>query len=147
MFNGGASVFVSRGAVELSILGLAAILLMAWGAWLFLGSRQTAAQRERRRRLAVNRTGRMGDATIIDVRDSILYYSYELRGVSYTTSQDASEFKQMLPSETSVLIGPAGIKYSPGNPANSIVICEEWSGLRPVTLQLDETQIKENSRS
>ena len=147
MFDAGASVFVSGGAVELSILGLAAILLMAWGAWLFLGSRQTAAQRERRRRLAVNRTGRMGDATIIDVRDCILYYSYELRGVSYTTSQDASEFKQMLPSETSVLIGPAGIKYSPGNPANSIVICEEWSGLRQGTLQFQESHTKENSHS
>ena len=86
----------------------------------------------------------MGDATIIDVRECVLFYSYEIRGVAYTTSQDASDFKAQLPAETSVLIGPVGLKYSPGNPANSIVICEEWSGLRPVTLQFQETE--ENSR-
>jgi hypothetical protein len=133
-------------AVELSLLGLLAVLLMAAGAWLFWNSRQTAAQRERKRRLVVNRTGRMGDATIIDVRDYVLYYNYQVRGVAYTTSQDASEFHSRLPSDTSLLIGPAGLKYSPGNPANSIVICEEWSGLRPATLQLEESRPKENSR-
>ena len=72
----------------------------------------------------------MGDATIIDVRDCILFYSYEVRGVAYTTSQDASELKNLLPAETSTLVGPTALKYSSNNPANSIVICEEWSGLR-----------------
>jgi hypothetical protein len=28
------------------------------------------------------------------------------------------------------LIGPASLKYAPRNPANSILICERWSGLR-----------------
>src|SRR5438309_378443 len=130
---------MANASVEVSILALLALLLMGAGAWLFLSSRQTAAQREKRRRLTIHRTGRMGDATIIDVRDCILYYSYEMRGVAYTTAQDASEFKEILPSETSVLIGPVAMKYSPGNPANSIVICEQWSGLRPVTIQIDET--------
>jgi hypothetical protein len=27
------------------------------------------------------------------------------------------------------LLGPALVKFDPRNPANSIVICEEWSGL------------------
>ena len=147
MPRAGASVLLPGGALEVTILGLIAILLMAGGVWLFLNSRQTAAERERRRRLAVNRLGRMGDTMIADVREYVFYYTYEVRGVSYTTSQDASELRHMLPPDTSVLIGPAGLKYSSSNPANSIVICEEWSGLRPVTLQLDETQIKENSRS
>jgi hypothetical protein len=84
----------------------------------------------------------MGDATIIDVRDWVLFYSYQIRGVAYTTSQDASDFKDQLPADTSVLIGLAGLKYSPGNPANSIVICEEWTGLRPAPLQFQETQEK-----
>ena len=121
----------SGGALEVSILAALAVILIAAGIWLFLNSRQTAAERERHRRTIINRTGRMGDATIIDVRDCILFYSYEIRGVAYTTSQDASEFKHQLPLETSNLIGPAGIKYSSKNPANSKVICEEWSGLRP----------------
>src|SRR5437867_13231599 len=134
MSNASAIFLVSGGAVEILILSSLAILLMSWGVWLLLGSRQTAAQRERRRRLTVNRTGRMGDATIIDVRDCVLYYSYEVRGVAYATSQDATEFKHMLPPDTSVLIGPVGLKYASGNPANSIVICEEWSGLRQTPL-------------
>lgn len=147
MFKAGATFLPTSGAVQVSILGLAAVVLMAVGVRVFLGSRQTPAQREKRRRLLIHRTGRMGDATIIDVRDCVLYYSYQVRGVAYTTSQDASEFKHMLPSQTSVLVGPAGMKYSAGNPANSIVICEEWSGLRPVTVQFEQPQIKENSHS
>ena len=123
-------------------LALLATLLIAAGVWLYLNSRQTAAQRERRRRLAISRTGRMGDAMIVDVRDCVLFYSYEVRGVAYTTSQDASDFKDLLPADTSTLIGPAGLKYSSRNPANSIVICEEWSGLRPGSPQ---TQEKEKS--
>jgi hypothetical protein len=131
----------SASALDLFLLGMLAVALMGSGAWMFLKSRQTAAERERRRRLTVNRTGRMGDATITDVREYVLFYSYELRGVAYTTSQDAADFKNLLPAETAVLIGPVGIKYTPGNPANSIVICEQWSGLRPVAQQtIPETQ-------
>src|SRR6266851_3023669 len=102
MPRAGLSILLPGGAVEVAILGLIAILLMAGGVWLFLNSRQTAAQRERRRRLAVNRRGRMGDATIVDVREYVLYYTYEVRGVSYTTSQDASEFRHMLAADTTV---------------------------------------------
>jgi len=95
----------------------------------------------------VNRIGRMGDATIGDVRDYIVYYSYQVGGVAYTTAQDASDLKELLPPETSVLVGPAGLKYSPHNPANSIVICEHWSGLRPAPLQFQESHTKENSHT
>jgi hypothetical protein len=136
---------MSTGALELSLLGLLAIVLMAVGAWVFLSSRLTASQREKRRRLAVNRTGRMGDANIIDVRDCVLFYSYEVRGVAYTTSQDASDFQDQLPPETSHLIGPVGIKYSSSNPAKSIIMCEDWSGLRPAVSQFQWIHAKENS--
>src|ERR1700674_3685008 len=127
---------MSSGSVlELAMLAALALLLIAAGIWLFLNSRQTVAQREQRGRITINRSGRMGDATIINVRDCVLFYSYEVRGVAYTTSQDASEFKQTLPAETSHLIGPVGIKYCPNNPANSIILCEEWSGVRAAAPQ------------
>jgi hypothetical protein len=135
------------GALQLAILAALAILLIVAGIWLFLNSRQTTAERERKRRIAISRTGRMGDATIIDVRDCILFYSYEVRGVEYTTSQDASEFKNRLPSETANLIGPSAMKYSSKNPANSILICEEWSGLRAATPQVQEVRAKESSHT
>ena len=128
--------------LELFLLALLAILLVGAGTWLFLNSRQTPGQRERRRRLDVNRIGRMGDATIVDVRAWVLYYSYEVRGVGYTTSQDTTDIKDLLPTETSVLVGPVGLKYAPGNPANSIVICEKWSGLRTAALHFQEIQEK-----
>src|SRR5260370_10140025 len=135
MLKPGVGFLLMGDAFEVSMLAAVAVLLIAGGTWLFLNSRQTAADRERRRRLTVNRAGRMGDATIIDVRDCVLFYAYEVRCVAYTTSQDASDFKQLLPSETCRLVGPAGIKYCSNNPANSIVICEEWSGLRPPSPQ------------
>jgi hypothetical protein len=67
--------------------------------------------------------------------------------VAYTTSQDASEFKGLLPSETANLIGPNAMKYSSKNPANSILICEEWSGLRPGAPQVQEVPTKESSHT
>ena len=136
---------MSQAGWEIALLAVFAILLMAAGAWIFSKSRVSPAEREQRRRLIIHRTGRMGDATIIDVRDCVLYYSYQIRGVAYTTSQDASEFRDQLPAETEALIGPVGLKYTPANPANSIVICEEWSGLRASPMQFQETE--ENSHS
>jgi hypothetical protein len=145
MSKASATLLWSGGNVELSILAVIALALIAGGVWLFLSSRLTAPQRERRRRLAVNKNGRMGDATITDVREAVLFYSYQVRGVCYATSQDVSDLQHLLPGDTSVLIGPVGLKFTPRNPANSILICEHWSGLRPAAVQVEESRPKENS--
>jgi hypothetical protein len=63
------------------------------------------------------------------VRESLLFYSYEVRGVEYTASQDVAHLKDFVPNELSVN-GPVSIKYDARNPANSIVVAEQWSGLR-----------------
>lgn len=77
--------------------------------------------------------GKMGDANLLDIRDDLIVYSYAVRGVEYTASQDISRLKTLLPGEAASF-GPAIVKYDPRNPANSIVLAEEWSGLnRPVT--------------
>jgi len=144
MSGASASLLVNGEGWEIAVLVLLATALIGSGVWLYFNSRQTAAQRERRRRLAISRAGRMGDAMIIDVRDCVLFYSYEIRGVAYTTSQDASDFKDLLPADTSILVGPVGLKYVSTNPANSIVICEEWSGLRSAAVQLQESQDQES---
>jgi len=84
-----------------------------------------------RRRLSVNLHGRLGDATITEIQDDTLYYSYSVGGVTYTASQDISQLRERLPADPNLLIGrPASLKYTPRNPANSIIICEDWSGLR-----------------
>ena len=61
---------------------------------------------------------------------------YTVRGVHYTASQDVSALREFLPAEAHRLIGVSGLKYSSKNPANSILVCEEWSGLRaPVVVE------------
>jgi hypothetical protein len=78
----------------------------------------------------VNRLGRLGDALITEATESVIYYTYSIRGVQYTASQDVTALREKLPAEPERLIGVASLKYAPKNPANSILICEEWSGLR-----------------
>lgn len=92
--------------------------------------RKDPAKRERKRRLDVNRRGRIGDAFVTEVAGNTIYYTYTLRGVQYETSQDVATLRDYLPGEPDRLIGQAHMKYLPNNPANSILICEEWSGLR-----------------
>lgn len=106
------------------------LLTTALGAWMLWKSRRTPEERERRRRLMVYRHGRMGEAVVTDYRDDILHYEYEVRGVEYVASQQVTTLRPWLPPDPASLIGQAAIKYHPKNPANSILLCEEWSGLR-----------------
>jgi hypothetical protein len=93
-------------------------------------SRITPEERERRRRAALVLTGKMGDATISEMRGELVFYSYDVRGVEYIASQDLSLLKDYLPTDLSVLIGSVSVRYDPKNPANSIVLAEDWTGLR-----------------
>jgi len=105
--------------------------LIALAVYLAGRLRPDPEKRERKRRLKVNRTGRLGDATITEVSGDAIYYSYSVRGVQYEASQEVGGLRERLPAEPLRLIGSiASIKYAPGNPANSILLCEEWSGLR-----------------
>jgi len=117
-------------AAQIAALGGLAIVLIALAIYIALRVHANPEKRERKRRLTVNRTGRLGDALITEVAESIIYYSYSIRGVQYTASQDVSALRERMPAEPERLIGVASLKYAPNNPANSILICEEWSGLR-----------------
>jgi hypothetical protein len=74
----------------------------------------------------------MGDATITEIRGELLFYSYDVRGVEYIASQDLSPLKEYVPTDMSALVGTVSVRYDPKNPANSIVLAEQWSGLRPL---------------
>ncbi|HVO97831.1 MAG TPA: hypothetical protein VMT15_07180 [Bryobacteraceae bacterium] len=123
--------------VEVAILFGIAAGLVALAVWIALKVHGTPEKRERRRRLNVSRTGRLGDAMISEATESTLYYFYSVRGVHYTASQDVSTLREYLPANPAKLIGVTGLKYSSKNPANSILVCEEWSGLRAPTEQLN----------
>jgi len=95
-----------------------------------LRSHSAPEDRERRRRSELNVNGRLGDALLADIQENTLYYTYEVRGVQYAASQDISSLRGRLPDDTERLGGIVSMKYSARNPANSILICEDWSGLR-----------------
>src|SRR5881296_2989526 len=117
--------------VELAILSGVAIVAIASVIVIVMLRRRTSPQeRERLRRLAVNQYGRMGDAMITEASDGIVYYSYSIRGVEYTASQDISALMTQIDIDLETLIGPVTLKFMPRNPFNSIVLCEEWSGIR-----------------
>ena len=99
-------------------------------AWHFLRRRPTPEEIERLRRLTVHREGKLGDGEILDVEGSSIVYSYSVAGVVYTASQDATTLEEKLPADRMSMVGPVSVKFNPRNPANSIVLCEEWSGLR-----------------
>ncbi len=121
---------------RLLALSLSAALVAVSGAVVVLRARQGPAERERRRRLEVARRGRMSDGLVTDVVEDTIYFSYTVMGVEYAASQDVSGLRGRLPADLAAVIGPVTLKYLPANPANSIVACEEWCGLRarmPVT--------------
>lgn len=116
--------------VQLAVLGGASAVLISAAVLIVLRVRSSPEKRERQRRMQVHRRGRLGDATITEATETALFYSYCVRGVQYAASQDITSLRQYLPSDPTRLVGIVSMKYAPKNPANSIVICEEWSGLR-----------------
>jgi len=119
-------------AAEVVLLALAVVLvglgaLIGYRAW--KRSRITPEERERRRRSALVAHGKMADAVLVEIRDDFLFYSYGVRGVEYTASQDVSMLKSYMPPDFST-IDAVSVKYDSRNPANSIVLAEQWSGLR-----------------
>ena len=118
-------------AEEITIaLGIVLVILVAtvgYRAW--VRSRVSPEEKERRRRAWLVATGKMGDAVLVEMRDTLLFYTYAVRGVEYTASQDIALVAAKLPPGLSPN-GAVSIKYDPRNPANSIVVAEEWSGLR-----------------
>jgi len=113
--------------------GLCSIAAVAAGAiaWKrYLRNRPTAAEIERRRRGAINASGKICDGEVIDVEGSSLIYAYTVAGVGYMAAQDVSSLNSLSAEDLISMIGPVALKYDPRNPANSIVICEEWSGVR-----------------
>jgi hypothetical protein len=113
------------------IIGAVSLPVVAAGIYVVVRIRRKPKDKEKLRRLEVNGSGRLGDATITDITDDVIFYEYSVGGLTYTASQDISQLREMIPADSHRLIGrPASLKYTSQNPANSIVLCEAWSGLR-----------------
>ena len=119
-------------AVTTALVGILTGSGVAIGTRVWRRSRISPEEMERRRRLMLLENGKMGDANLLEIRGDFLFYCYDVRGVEYTASQDISELRECLPGGTDSLAGPVLVKYDARNPANSIVLAEQWSGLRSV---------------
>jgi len=122
--------FRASTSLQVVLLLVVSAALAALAVTISFRIRRNPSDTEKRRRLAVNLIGRLGDATITDVDENTVYYEYMVGGVVYTASQDISQLREHIPSDPERLIGTVSLKYTLRNPANSILVCEEWSGLR-----------------
>jgi hypothetical protein len=123
----------------LPILVIAASGLMG-GAIAWANSRRkTPEQREQERRLRISESGRITDGTVTDVSEvaltdsheiQLLIYQYDVSGVTYEASQDVTALRHMVDLHSCRSGLMTSIKYDPANPGNSIVIAENWTGLR-----------------
>ncbi len=122
-----------------SLIAIAGVgLLFGANAWA-RSRRKTPDQKERERRMRISEMGRITDGTVIDVNEmqmngsgelQLLIYHYDVAGVSYEASQDVSSLRHMVDLHSCRAGLMTSIKYDPGNPGNSIVISENWTGLR-----------------
>ena len=114
--------------ITAALLGVLVVLLLIIAIRAWRRSRISPEEKERRRRSMLLASGKLGDATLTEIRDQLLVYSYAVRGVEYTASQDVSALKAYVPADLANL-SQIAVRYDPRNPANSIVVAEEWSGL------------------
>jgi hypothetical protein len=115
-----------------------AVVITASVLWSWL-HRKTPQQRERERRLRISEIGRITDGAVIDVKEmrlkglgeiQLLVYSYDVAGVGYEASQDVTTLRHRVDLHSCRSGLMTSIKYDPANPGNSIVIAENWIGLR-----------------
>jgi hypothetical protein len=111
---------------------------------------------ERKRRLHLNQIGRIaegqvvefvehppeakearkrlfgGSAPPLDARRSrhLVSYSYSISGVTYHTAQDITGLEGQIRFDRLVAGQPASVKYDTANPSDSIIVADDWSGLR-----------------
>jgi len=113
--------------------------LCAAGAWWVMRKRPTSEEIETARRQLLTQSGRLVDGTLLDVCEipaedgrtlTMLLYEYRIGGVDYECTQDVSEMLKIVDVATVRAGFPCSVRYQPGNPQNSIVVAEKWSGLR-----------------
>ena len=107
--------------------------------WLVLRRRPGAEEIERARRQFLVQSGRLVDGMLLDVyevngadgRPLIFFlFSYRIGGVDYECSQEITAMRGIVETSEVRAGFPCTVRYQPGNPHNSIVIAEGWTGLR-----------------
>jgi hypothetical protein len=138
-------ILLQRDGWEIAAWCVSIASVAAVASWLVLRRRPTAEELEKARREFLVQSARIVDGMLLDTYEvpsedgrmlTMLLFNYRIGGVDYECSQDIS----LLGGEVNaadVRAGfPCSVRYQPGNPQNSIVIAEGWSGLREGLPQL-----------
>ena len=125
-------------------VGVAVVALIGLIVWLVIRRRPTPEELEKRRRLMVSRVGRTIEGEITDADSDRLYYTYSVRGVEYAATQEIGALLDCLPCEPSRVVGEVSVRYLQNNAANSIIVCEEWSGLPACQHALETEEAAKN---
>lgn len=126
---------ISRLYWVLVVVGVAVVAYLARNR-----KRKTPDDLEQERRVFLDRVGRITDGTVIDVQEMaaeekrrsaiLLIYNYDVAGVSYECSQDVTYLRHWINLHSCRLGLHTSVKYDPQNPGNSLVVSENWMGLR-----------------
>jgi hypothetical protein len=136
---------LSKTAWEITAGLTAAAALGAVAAWLLLRKRPTPEELELDRRRLLVQAGRLVDGMLLDICNvpaedgrtlTMLLFSYRIGGVDYECTQDITLLGEVVDPKQVRAGFPCSVRYQPGNPQNSIVVAEGWSGLRKGLPQL-----------
>jgi len=136
-------------------MGAATVAAIAMVAYAFLRPAEPPGDIERKRRLQLNQIGRIAEGQVVELVEHppeepvakrmfgprarpipdtrprhLVSYSYAISGVTYHTAQDITGLEGQIRFERLVTGQPASIKYDPANPSDSIIVADDWSGLR-----------------
>ena len=140
----------------LLVVGGGAIAAFALIAYAFARPAADPEAEERKRRLHLNLIGRIAEGQVVELAQhpapevdhrrgllgfrarplpdnrprSLVSYSYSISGVTYHTAQDITGLESQVRFERLVTGYPTSVKYDPANPSDSIVVADDWSGLR-----------------
>ena len=134
----------------------AAIAAVAMIAYAFFRPAVPPEEAERKRRLHLNQIGRIAEGQVVELVEHppeppapnkkmfaskarplvdngprhLVSYSYAISGVTYHTAQDITGLEGQSRFDRLVAGQPASVKYDPANPSDSILVADDWSGLR-----------------
>jgi hypothetical protein len=133
--------------------GIAALAMILYA---FVRPKVDPEESERKRRLHLNHIGRIAEGQVVELAEHpalpvearrgllgarpqplvdnrprhLVSYSYAISGVTYHTAQDITGLESQVRFERLVAGQPASVKYDPSNPSDSILVADDWSGLR-----------------
>ena len=139
--------------LAMAAAAVAAVIMIGYA---FFKPQENPEAIERKRRLHLNQIGRIAEGQVVELAEHppeppperkglfrpkarpivdnrlrhLVTYSYAISGVTYHTAQDITGLEGQIRFERLVAGQPASVKYDPSNPVDSILVADDWSGLR-----------------